>query len=55
MVGVCRGSGFDKGLSMLSSASIAMSHISRLSARTAVTGKRNTNERKEQVMRSSVS
>lgn len=31
MVGVCGGSGFNKGLSTLSSASIAMSHISRLS------------------------
>lgn len=31
MAGVCGGSGFNKGLSMLPSASIAMSHISRLS------------------------
>lgn len=46
MAGVCGGSGFNKGLSTLSSASKAMSHISRLSARENVTDKR-----KEQVTR----
>lgn len=45
MAGVCGGSGFNKGLSMLPSASIAMSHISRLSARENVTDKRAGHEK----------
>lgn len=45
MAGVSGGSWFRKVLSTLSSASIAMSHISRLSARTAVMGKCNTREK----------
>ena len=45
MAGVCGGSGFNKGLSMLPSASIAMFHISRLSARENVTDKRAGHEK----------
>lgn len=45
MAGVCGGSGFNKGLSTLSSASKAMSHISRLSARENVTDKRAGHEK----------
>lgn len=36
MAGVCRGSGLAKGWTTLSATSRTMSHISRLSARTAV-------------------